>query len=391
MERLCIIGANEFQDRLVQKARQLGYETHVFAWEDGAVAKENADFFYPVSITEKEEILQISKKINPSGVLSIASDLAVPTVNYVAESLGLSSNSQSCVEVTTNKYCMRQKLAESGFEVPRFIRVCKEDYLEKLESIETEIKFPLIVKPADRSGSRGVNKLNSKEKLQSFIEEAMEESLSGEVIVESYIDGEEYSCESVSQDGEHYCLQLTKKYTTGAPMFIERGHIEPAQFKEDVKTRIFEYIKKVITALGIRNGASHAEFKIGKDEKIQLIEIGSRMGGDFIGSDLVYYSTGIDYIKAVIDVAVGKKLDIEPQSREHSLSAVKFVFCESDIALIEKMKRSNDDWIVESNILRRGEAVKDSSSRWGYCILNCHDTEKNRDVLRRFIEGDCSW
>lgn len=388
MEKLCIIGANEFQDRLVQKAKQLGYETHVFAWEDGAVAKKNADFFYPVSITEKEKILQISKKINPNGVLSIASDMAVPTVNYVAESLGLSGNSQSCVEVTTNKYRMRQKLAESGFEVPRFIRVCKEDYLGKLESIEAIIKFPLIVKPADRSGSRGVNKLNSKENLKGFIEVAMEESLSGEVILESYIDGEEYSCESISQNGEHYCLQLTKKYTTGPPMFIEKGHIEPAQFEENVKTHIFEYTKKVITALGIKNGASHAEFKINKDGKVQLIEIGSRMGGDFIGSDLVYYSTGIDYVKAVIDIAVGKKLDIEVQPQENSLSAVKFIFSESDIELVEKMKKANDSWIVENSVWRQRSIVKDSSSRWGYCILKCQDTEKNRDVLRRFIEGE---
>ena len=83
-EKIVIIGANDFQNRLILKAKEMGYETHVFAWQSGDIGEKTADFFYPISITEKEQILEECKKIKPKGICSIASDLAVVTVNYVA-------------------------------------------------------------------------------------------------------------------------------------------------------------------------------------------------------------------------------------------------------------------------------------------------------------------
>ena len=92
MDKLVIIGAGEFQLPLIKKAKEMGYETHVFAWAEGAVGKDFADYFYPISITEKEIILEQCKQINPQGIVSIGSDLAVLTVNYVARSLHLPTN-----------------------------------------------------------------------------------------------------------------------------------------------------------------------------------------------------------------------------------------------------------------------------------------------------------
>ena len=86
-EKLVIIGANDFQNQLILKAKSLGYETHVFAWQDGSIGEKTADYFYPISIVEKEQILEKCKEIKPVGVCSIASDLATITVNYVAEKL----------------------------------------------------------------------------------------------------------------------------------------------------------------------------------------------------------------------------------------------------------------------------------------------------------------
>lgn len=121
MKKLVIIGANDFQNRLILKARELGFETHVFAWEDGAVGKKTANFFYPISITEKEEILRICKTIRPSGVATIASDLAVPTVNYVAQALSLNGNPYAVSLKCTNKFEMRQAFLNNEIPTPRFI------------------------------------------------------------------------------------------------------------------------------------------------------------------------------------------------------------------------------------------------------------------------------
>ena len=98
MKKLVIIGANNFQLPLIKKAKQLGMETHVFAWEKGAVGREFADYFYPISIIEKELILKEAEKIKPDGIISIGSDLATATVNYVADKLGLIGNSLECTK-----------------------------------------------------------------------------------------------------------------------------------------------------------------------------------------------------------------------------------------------------------------------------------------------------
>ena len=108
MKKIVIIGANNFQMPLIKKANQLGYETHVFAWADGAIGAEFADYFYPISIVEKDEILKKCKEIKPDAVTSVASDLATLTVNYLAEKLGLAGNSLECTNISTNKYEMRK-------------------------------------------------------------------------------------------------------------------------------------------------------------------------------------------------------------------------------------------------------------------------------------------
>ena len=103
MKRFVIIGANEFQNPLILKAKEMGYETHVFAWKDGAVGEKTADYFYPISITQVDEILEVCRKIQPDGVASIGSDLANITVTRLASALGLPGNDPEAIEKSTNK------------------------------------------------------------------------------------------------------------------------------------------------------------------------------------------------------------------------------------------------------------------------------------------------
>ena len=123
MKKIVIIGAGEFQVPLILKAKEMNFETHVFAWEKGAVGKDIADFFYPISITDKETILSISKELKPAAVVSVASDLAVITVNYVARALGLPCNPPETDYNATNKYLMRKTFQQSGITVPHFVKV----------------------------------------------------------------------------------------------------------------------------------------------------------------------------------------------------------------------------------------------------------------------------
>ena len=351
MDKLVIIGANDFQNQLILKAKNLGYETHVFAWKENAIGEKTADYFYPISIIAKEEILKKCQKIKPIGVCSIASDLATITVNYVAENLGLTCNPTSHVLYYTNKFEMRKKLKENDIDVPEFINVSNDKSTWNLE----KLIFPVIVKPTDRSGSRGITKVYNTEEVEDAVLYAIKDSFEDRAIIEEYIDGDEYSCECISYKGKHYFLSFTKKYTTGSPHFIETGHSEPSDINQDYQEDIKNEIFKALTALNIQNGASHTEFKIDKNGKIKIIEIGARMGGDCIGSDLVRISTGMDFMKMVIDVACGKKPD----------------FTIDDLKEMEEFQKKYPERIYRISEMKMENIgnTYDSSSRVGYYIF----------------------
>lgn len=366
MKKLVIIGANDFQNQLIIKAKSLGYETYVFAWADGAVGRENADYFYPISIIEKKKILEECKKIKPDGICSIASDLATITVNYVAENLGLPCNATSCTKMQTNKFEMRKALKKSGLPCPAFVIADESFDVKEIEKFE----FPVIVKPTDRSGSRNIMKLESVEGIEKAVKEACETSFENKAIIEEYIYGDEYSMETISYNGKHTFLAITKKYTTGAPHFIETGHIQPADLSPQLQQNAIETIFKALDALHIENSAGHSEFKVDDNGNIRIIEIGARMGGDCIGSDLVYLSTGNDFMKMVIDVACGN----EPEILDNPLnkkSEIRFIFNENDLSAFEKFRSENPDKIYRVSDFEMDNLgkVSDSSSRIGYYII----------------------
>lgn len=369
MKKVVIIGANEFQNRLILRAKELGYETHVFAWKSGDIGEQTADYFYPISIVEKEKILEKCKEIKPDGIISIASDLAVITVNYVAEALGLTSNSYSDSLKCTNKYEMRKAFKNANINTPLF---------EKVKNIDdvTISTFPLIVKPTDRSGSRAIALVNDQVELKKAIDNAVENSFEKYAIVEEVIYGNEYSCECISYKGKHNYLTITKKYTTGFPKCIETGHVQPCDLTDEQIELVKKEVFKGLDALNIKNGASHTEFKINENNEIKIIEIGARMGGDCIGSDLVYISTGYDFLKMVLDVALGNVPSFDKKHKGH-VAVIKFIFSIDDLEYLKKVElKYPENVYYKSKIDNMNHSIVDSSSRYGFYILSFENMDE---------------
>ena len=366
MKKLAIIGANDFQNPLILKAKELGYETHVFAWKDGSIGEKTADYFYPISIVEKENILEECKKIGIDGITTIASDLATVTVNYVAKELGLPGNSLECNKKSTNKFEMRKAFRDNRVQTLKFQKVQSRDDIQKLANMQ----YPLIVKPTDRSGSRAITKVSNKDELKDAIARALENSFEKGAIVEEFIEGQEYSAEGITYNGKHTFLTITKKATTGAPNFIETGHIEPAGLTKEMEEKVYIELDKALTALEITNSATHSEFKINDKGEVKIIEIGARMGGDCIGSDLVQISTGYDFIKMVIDVAVGNKPSFEKLT-EPKVASIKFILNEKDMKDFEKIKAQMPEKIYRTSKIEQigTHQVVDSSTRFGFYIM----------------------
>lgn len=371
MKKIVIIGANSFQNPLILKAKEMGIETHVFAWKDGAIGEKTADYFYPISITEKEKILEICKQIKPNAVCTIASDLANITVQYLAKHLDLPCNTEDTIKVSTNKYKMRKRFIDCGVETPKFIEIERKEDIGKIDF--THFHFPLIVKPTDRSGSRGINKVSNIDEIYDVIDDSLSQSIEHKAIIEEYIEGDEYSCECISYNGNHNLLAVTKKYTTGHPHFIETGHIEPSGLNDEEIENVKKYIFQALDALNIEMGPSHSEFKIDDKGNIRIIEIGSRMGGDCIGSDLVRISTGYDFVKMTIETAFGQKPNFTKITTP-KYAGIKFIFTRKDYDCYIRLQAERPECIYYFSGLENewNTAVVDSSSRKGYYILACN-------------------
>ena len=377
---IIIIGANDFQNQLILEAKAMGYTTHVFAWRCGDIGERTADYFYPVSIVEKERILEIARAIRPAGVCSIASDLAAITVNYVAEGLGLTGNGMVSAMAATNKHLMRRAFEKAG------LPSCKSILVEEGMDLDAlPLRYPLIVKPTDRSGSRGIYKVTDPKELPEALALAREPSFEKKVLAEEFAEGREYSVEYLSWRGEHRFLAVTEKFTTGAPLFVETGHLQPPRHMDAAAlAKIQALVPRVLDSLGIRYGASHTELKIDDRGEIRLIECGGRMGGDCIGSDLVKLSTGVDYVRAVIETACGIAPQLE-SAGEKRVAAIRFLFGAEDLRALERIQSENPRNLCRvSEILPLdGREIRDSSTRYGYYILTADSQDEMQALLQK--------
>jgi biotin carboxylase len=363
--KLVVIGASYLQVPLILKARQMEIETHVMAWEQGAVGRAHCDYFYPISITEKEAILEKAREIAPQGVATIASDLAAIAVNYVAHGLGLTGNSLEVTARTTNKHLMRQSLSAGGLPCPRFMLVKTPS-----DAAGCDFALPVIVKPTDRSGSRGVTKVQDLAGLPAAVERALGESLAKQALIEEFIEGREISVETITCNGVHHILAMTDKVTSGAPYFVETQQHQPSTLPAAVKMQVYGIVEKALTCLGVRFGASHSELLITAESRPYIVEIGARMGGDFIGSHLVELSTGYDFLRGVVEVALGRFGPVA-QTRNQCAGIYYLTAAPGVVTQIVDQTGGVPAIVQKDVFVKKGDAIREireSGDRLGYFI-----------------------
>ena len=363
--RLVILGTNEYQNPLIVRAKELGYETHVFGWPTGAIGEKTADVYHPVNILDYNRLWEEVRKVDPCGVASIASELAMHPMNFLLREIGIPCNSIETETVATNKYLMRCAMRDGGVDGPKFVLV-EEGY--NRNSIR-DFSYPLIIKPVDLSSSRGVMKINNPDKLDEAISYAMSWSKTKQAILEEFIEGPEYSGESIAYQGKYKLLVVTEKSTTGAPHFVETGHKQPANLTPEMLERVENTLYKAFASMGIQYGAVHPEFRITKEGRICFMEIGARMGGDCIGSDLVPLSSGYDYMGMVISIGCGKAPSFE-KIREPKEARIKYIITREDMDEFERIKREEPEVLVRWSEIKElsDSPILKSADRAGYYI-----------------------
>lgn len=308
MKKLMIVGASVLQLPGILKAKEMGLEVAVVDYNPQAVGIAYADKYYNASTMDEDAVLAAAMDYKPDGIMTLATDMPMRGVAKAASALGLHGISYDTAVKATDKFDMIKAFKGHDVPSPWYYTV---DSIEALIALERRLSYPCVMKPTDNAGSHGVVLARSFEELLDSFEYSHSCSRHGNVIIEEYISGPEISVEVMVVDGEVNVLQITDKLTTGVPFFVEMGHSQPTRFPADVQKSIRQVAAAACHAVGIDNGPAHVEMKV-PARGPQMIELGARMGGDNITTHLVPLSTGIDMVKATIDVALGNKPDITP-------------------------------------------------------------------------------
>lgn len=356
--KIAIIGASTGQLPLCLKSKELGLEAICFAWPHGAICQDVVDKFYPISILEKEKIVDICKTEGVDGVVSNGSDLTAEIVSYVSSKLGLHGIKYDSFLNLKNKYSVR-RLTEN---VPELSFVSVYEYSEK-----TNISFPCIVKPQIGASKKGVYYVANESELDSIIVESKKESGS-KIMIEEFVPGHEISVETISYEGTHYVIQITDKENSGAPHFVELSHHQPSQITPELRCKIERIVPNLLNAVNLDNGASHIEMKVTDNNDVYLIEINPRGGGDEISNKLVMLSTGYDYIRAMIEVAIG--CFNMPKILEHKYSGIYYLCSQRSGRLKYFVNSLEEPWLIEKQYdLSHGlNESKGNYDRNGYLI-----------------------
>ena len=246
----------------------------------------------------------------------------------------------------TNKYRNRNVVKEiKELKNPQYAEINSFEELEELN-----FNFPIILKPTSKGGKRGVIVVNNKDELRSAFDYTLRDSGNTlPMIVEEYIDGDmECSVESISYRGKNYIIQITEKWTSGAPHCVELGHHQPADISVEMIENVKTAICKGLTAIGVDNSTCHTEIKI-VDDKIYLIEFNARPGGDHIAWPLTELSTGYNIIKGAISIALGKFKGIDFSSFNKNYAGVYFVTKQSSYLKPIFDECEKYDWLYHKN------------------------------------------
>lgn len=385
-KRLLIVGASDLQLPAIIKAKEMGLYVGVADYNPGAIGISYADEYFNVSTIDETGVFKASSAFRADGIMTLATDMPMRSVAYACEKLGLSGISYDTAVKATDKAVMIEALESHGVEHPWYYVVNDSG---SLGSIMEKVSYPCVCKPTDNSGSRGVILVCDQSELPNAVTYAAVNGRSGKVIIEEYLRGNEVSVEIIVDHGEIHVLAVTDKTTTGAPHFVETGHDQPSQLDPDSVLRIKDLARRAVKAIGIENGAAHVEIMLTASGP-KMIELGARLGGDCITSHLVPLSTGIDMVRAAIEIALGREPDICPTFLK--TAAIRYFIPAAgrirSISGVEEARRIKG--VIEIVLHKsRGDLTGDvlsSISRTGYVIAQGDEKRSAADICKSAME-----
>ncbi len=376
-----IFGVGPLQESIIDRAKLMGLYTIGIDPAADATCKDEVDAFEIVGGQDFEGTLAVAKKYQIDAIVTAATDKPLVMMARVAKELNLPFYSVETAQWSTDKFQMKERFELGG--VPH----AQGRLISNVEEAEGLV-FPVIVKPRDNSGSRGVKLCRDKNELQISIDEALENSKIDTVLVEEFIEGPEYSIESLHYDGKSEVVQFTEKKTTEFPYNVELGHIQPANISDENKQKIREIISKIGKTLNFENCPSHTELKI-NERGIFVIETSPRLGGDYITSTLTPLSTGVNLEDELLKISLGEAINPTPKAVQYA--GVRFFsFQEGSVIKHVPNEEFVKEWphVVDFSFnLKEGERVNritSSLNRYGQLILIAGNRGSIDDAFEKY-------
>jgi len=378
---ILVFGVGELQKSIIKRAQNKGLYVVGIDPCETAFCKDDVDAFEVVGGQDFERTLEVAKKYSISAVVTAATDKPLVMMARVAKELNLPFYTEDTAKWSTDKFLMKQKFIEGG------VPCAKGKVVKNIEDV-SDFVYPVIVKPRDNSGSRGVKLCRNVNELKSCMDEALEYSHFDSVLVEEFIEGQEYSIESLHYNGKTEVLQFTEKKTTEFPYNVELGHKQPALLTEKQQNDIRVIIQKIADSLEFENCPSHTELKI-NNRGIFVIETSPRLGGDYITSTLVPLSTGINMEDQLLNIALGEPVDTVNGRVNKASGVCFFSLPEGKVLKVGEEITSgaiNNEFIDFLFKLKEGDFVNpitSSLNRYGHLIV----TSDTRSELDDYIKN----
>ncbi len=309
MKKILLLGGSRYILPIIEAIHKMGYYAITCDYLPDNIAHPYADEYHNVSIVDKDAVLALAKELQVDGVLSFACDPGVDTAAYVSEKLGLPSNPYASVAILQNKAAFRQFLTENGFNVPKAKGYATAE--EALAELDT-FHWPIIVKPVDSAGSKGVTRVDSKEEFRAAAEYAISYSIDKKFIVEEFIQQEGYSSDTdcFSIDGKLVFASFSNQMfdASASNPYTPSGYSWPSTMPCETQKELRSELQRLITLLGLKTSIFNVETRLGTDGKPYIMEVSPRGGGNRL-SEMLRYACGADLVTDSVKACIGEPIE----------------------------------------------------------------------------------